>query len=97
RYLHAFPSRRSSDLLPFDLIVYLESAGDLRDDLALAKHAKLGAGASFGGQRHSKGADPGLNHGRGEAAIDFNLERDRDGAADKGDRKSTRLNSSHVK
>src|SRR5690606_41354651 len=93
RHLRSFPTRRSSDLARHSSVRF-DSGGNLEAQLGaevvedLVAGARLPAGALGDGQVFDFGDD---------------LERDEDGAfegedvLDVEDRKSTRLNSSHVK
>src|SRR5690606_42034226 len=87
RALHSFPTRRSSDLIVVRIRDDLVSS--LLDDAIDRCKARPGQIAvTFGaGQRH--GLDRGIKVACAVAGCDE--------ADDFGDRKSTRLNSSHVK
>src|SRR5690606_41943301 len=96
RPLHSFPPRRSSDLpVAIEPLVLVDAALHLcRVAAVAARRARAGAqggpGAGLRGgdrERQGRGGEERAEGGRGSFASWFR----------QGDRKSTRLNSSHVK
>src|SRR5207302_4196631 len=90
---HSYPTRRSSDLDLPGRRVRGSDGGDCRRPLGAAAHPAALAGAA---ERHGGLRPPGPPAVRGRPPVPKpSMGAAGDGAG--GDRKSTRLNSSHVK
>src|SRR5690606_40781799 len=93
RVLASFPTRRSSDLRglgPVARPVRIDFAGNVPDPESLAGAGALVAGRRPHRARHLAGLERPAGRRVGGLAHAWRLDR-------RGDRKSTRLNSSHVK
>src|SRR5690606_40865438 len=92
-HLHSFPTRRSSDLAQDEALARgAQASGSAWNQLAMGGGVRSGAAQNLAMQGNLGG-----QMGAQEASYAGNQNMLTAGIADQEDRKSTRLNSSHVK